>query len=247
LSQATLLLTRSIDDNTQWAQALKVRGIQSRSVPCILCETNLAPGLEGEVRAALANADWLALTSRRGARAVQRLIGHDLGETRVICVGKTTAAAARTLLGCEPVVSAEATALGLARTLLNVEPHPASTTVVIAAADRANTAMDTPLAEAGLKIKRFPVYRTRAVQPGELPPPDLADVDAILLASPSAAEGLANLLGHTVLTPVITIGPTTTQAARRKGFSVAAEAQSRGLEGLVAAFKKSLTQRPIQH
>ncbi|HVP71675.1 MAG TPA: uroporphyrinogen-III synthase [Gemmatimonadaceae bacterium] len=68
-------------------------------------------------------------------------------------------------------------------------------------------------------------------------PDDLADegIDAVLLASPTAAEGLVNraIVGPDV--DVITIGPTTSAAAAAVGLTVRAEARRPDLAGMLEA------------
>ncbi|MDE0897229.1 MAG: uroporphyrinogen-III synthase, partial [Planctomycetota bacterium] len=60
------------------------------------------------------------------------------------------------------------------------------------------------------------------------------NLDAIFLASPSAWTGLRNVM-ELSNTPLITIGPTTSAAVTSARLNVAAEAQTRDLDGLVEA------------
>ena len=55
-----------------------------------------------------------------------------------------------------------------------------------------------------------------------------------MLASGSAARAYAAIGGAV---PVVSIGPETSGAARRRGLTVAAEAKTHDLEGLVAAVR----------
>lgn len=107
---------------------------------------------------------------------------------------------------------------------------------MVAAADRAGRQLDELLAPAGWDVVRIAVYRTIPAPPRE-DKQDLAalGVDAILLASPSAAEGLIRQANVPPQAHVITIGPTTTTAARALGLTVAGEAREPGLEGLLEA------------
>ena len=71
-----------------------------------------------------------------------------------------------------------------------------------------------------------PLYRTRLLTP--VPP----EGDVVVLASGSAARAYAALGGAA---PAVTIGPETSRVARSVGLTVAAEAATHDLDGLVAA------------
>ena len=73
----------------------------------------------------------------------------------------------------------------------------------------------------------LPLYRTV-----ELEPPESLSGDFVVLASASAARAFARL-GSQI--PAVSIGPETTRAARAAGVTVAAEAETHDLAGLVAA------------
>ena len=76
-------------------------------------------------------------------------------------------------------------------------------------------------------------------------PLDLALADpelaAVVFASGSAVRGLQRLATREVSTlPAVSIGPATSEVARREGFRVAAEATRPSVEGLVAAVRVAL-------
>jgi len=71
------------------------------------------------------------------------------------------------------------------------------------------------------------LYTTRLVRPTTPPEGDL-----VVLASGSAARSFAAL---GVEIPAVTIGPQTTQAARKAGLRVVAEAETHDLDGLIGA------------
>ena len=84
----------------------------------------------------------------------------------------------------------------------------------------------TFLTDFGLQADFVPLYRTRLLTP--VPP----DGDVVVLASGSAARAYAALGGAA---PAATIGPETSRVARSVGLTVAGEAASHDLDGLVAA------------
>ena len=71
-----------------------------------------------------------------------------------------------------------------------------------------------------------PLYRTRLLTPE---PPD---GDYVVLASGSAARAYAAIGGRV---PAVSIGPETSRVAGRAGLTIAAEAPTHDIDGLVAA------------
>jgi uroporphyrinogen-III synthase len=95
--------------------------------------------------------------------------------------------------------------------------------VLFAAAEGARrTAID------GLGADFVPLYRIRLLEP------DPPDGDIVVLASGSAARAYAGIGG---VAPAVTIGPETSRVARSAGLTLAAEARTHDLDGLVAAVR----------
>jgi uroporphyrinogen-III synthase len=157
--------------------------------------------------------DWLIVTSPNGAEEIARR-GRNLPP--VAAVGPGTAEVLRAR-GIEPAfVPVESSQDGLLREF----PRPAGR-VLFAAAEGANRG---PIDELGADF--VPLYRTRLLAPD--PPAG----DAVVLASGSAARAYAAVGGRA---PVVSIGPETSRIARSVGLTVAAEASSHDLDGLVGA------------
>jgi len=74
LAGARVLITRSEDDSAEWAEELERRGARPVLLPCIRSEPIDTPELRAALSKAVASADWLVLTSRRGAEACARLL-----------------------------------------------------------------------------------------------------------------------------------------------------------------------------
>ena len=207
-----ILVTRATDDAERWADRLRRLGAQPVMLPCLEIVTIANQGVATGLRAALAQATWLVLSARRGVEAVARLAGPDLPDgVRVAVVGPSTARAAADLLGRVDLIATESSARGLAQALL----------ARLDARDR---------------VMRVDLYATIPAAPVTRKL-DLADagIDAVLLASPTAAEGLVNraIVGTNV--DVITIGPTTSAAAAAVGLTVRAEARRPDLAGMLEA------------
>jgi uroporphyrinogen III methyltransferase/synthase len=161
--------------------------------------------------------DWILVTSRN---AVGPLLGRLRGERpRVAALGPGTAEALRGRGIVPDFVPRRSTQEGLAEEL----PRPAGR-VLFAGAEGARDVLVR-----ALDADFLPLYRTLALQPDSFP-----DADLVVLASASAAGALAAL--RTDLN-CVSIGPVTSEEARRAGLTVVAEARTHDLAGLVAAVK----------
>lgn len=159
--------------------------------------------------------DWLVVTSSNGAEEIARR-GRNLPP--IAAVGPGTAEVLR-VRGIEPAfVPRESSQDGLLREL----PRPAGR-VLFAAAEGARRG---PIDELGADF--VPLYRTRLLTP------DPPDGDLVVLASGSAARAYAAVGGAA---PAVSIGPETSRVARSVGLTVAGEAASHDLDGLVGAVR----------
>jgi uroporphyrinogen-III synthase len=155
--------------------------------------------------------DWLILTSATGARELRR---RAVGRARnVAAIGSATAEA----WGHVDRVPAVSSQEGLLADL----PRPAGR-VLFAGAEGARRLLVDELGADFVAL-----YRTKPLRPAQPPRADLA-----VVASPSAARALAEI---ELSLPVISIGPETTAAAEAAGLSVAAEAATQTIDGLVSA------------
>jgi uroporphyrinogen-III synthase len=157
--------------------------------------------------------EWVIVTSPNGADELVRR-GRNL--PKIAAVGPGTAEALRAR-GIEPefvprVSSQEG--------LLAEFPRPAGR-LLFAAAEGARR---RPIEALGADF--VPLYRTRLLTP------EAPDGDVVVLASGSAARAYAAVGGAA---PAVTIGPETSRVARSVGLSIAAEAESHDLAGLIAA------------
>jgi uroporphyrinogen-III synthase len=239
LAGTRVLITRGEDDCAEWAEELERRGARPVLLPCIRSEPIDTPTLRAALGAAVADADWLVLTSRRGVEACARLLAPDTlpARARVATVGAATADTARERLGRADLVGGgNAAALGAA---LAADTHFArGARVVLGLAANASGALQSTLAAAGARCARFDVYRT-------IPAPPAASkralsslgAERVVLASPSAASGFVHQVYLDVPVAIYTIGPSTTAAARALGLAVTAEAREPSLEGILEAMQ----------
>ena len=160
--------------------------------------------------------EWLIVTSPNGADEVARR-GRNL--PKLAAVGPGTAERLREH-GLEPdFVPRVSSQDGL----LDEFPRPEGR-VLFAAAEGARR---RPIDELGADF--VPLYRTRLLTPD--PPPG----DVVVLASGSAVRAYAAVGGDA---PAVTIGPQTTRVAESVGLTVAAEAETHDLDGLVGAVER---------
>lgn len=232
-----VLLTRSADDCAASAALLAQHAAEAVTFPCIDAEPVASAGLTEALRAALVDAEWLVFTSRRGVEGFMRHADRAGSEhARIAVVGPATAEAATRLLGRVDLVGELGTGDSLADTMLRAGVIRAGTSVVLALAENAREVVERKLAAAGAACRRFNVYRTvpAPVRTPKLPLSGF-EVDAVWLASPSAAEGFTNQVDIDCDVPLIAIGPSTAQALRERGLRVAAEAVAPTFAGLLEA------------
>jgi len=157
--------------------------------------------------------EWLIVTSPNGANEIARRARN---VPRVAAVGPGTAEMLRKH-GIEPdFVPRVSSQDGL----LAEFPRPEGR-ILFAAAEKSRR---RPIDELGADF--VPLYRTTLLQP------DPPEGDVVVLASGSAARAYAWTGGKA---PAVTIGPETSRVAHSVGLSVAAEAESHDLDGLVGA------------
>jgi len=202
-----VIITRPRAQAGVLAERLEALGAEVVECPLIEIERTSDAAIDGS------GYDWLVVTSPNGAEEIARR-GRNL--PAIAAVGPGTAEALRAH-GLEPAfVPRESSQEGLLREF----PRPAGR-VLFAAAEGARRG---PVE--ALRADFVPLYRTRLLAP------DPPDGDVVVLASGSAARAYAAVGGAA---PGVTIGPETSRVARSVGLSVAAEAASHDLDGLVGA------------
>ncbi|HVY63362.1 MAG TPA: uroporphyrinogen-III synthase, partial [Gammaproteobacteria bacterium] len=182
-----VLLTRSEEDNAEWAPRLADRNAVPVALPCIHCERIDTPALRAGLAAAGADADWLAFTSRRGVEAFAALHPQALPRAHVAVVGAATAAAARERLGRVDLVGGDGTATGLGATLARDGDLKNRPRVLLALAENAGDTLERALTAAGARCTRFNVYRTVPAPPAATKRALSAlGADNVIFASPTA-------------------------------------------------------------
>lgn len=238
-----VVLTRTPEDAAVWAAPLAAAGARVENLPCIRTEIIDEPATRERLAAALAGADWLILTSRRGVDALTALVpaGTVPVTTRIAVVGAATAAAAEAALGRVDHVASGGTARKLAAELAR-EGHCAGGSCVAALAANAGPVLEETLAAAGAQCTRIDVYRTIPQQPAT-PRRALSTLgaDAVIFSSPSTVEGFVNQIEIDGPCRAFSIGPSTSAALEGAGLGVTGEAAEPSITALIAVIESSLT------
>ncbi len=236
LAGRRILLTRAEEDCAAWARRLLALGAQPLTLPCIACESLLDAGTRRAFEGACARADWMALGSPRAVRAAARMHSSSVRRPRVAAVGARSARACRELLGRVDLVADGSGEAGLARALAAEleRTHAASPIVFAPGTADPQRALEQALEPLGARVERLALYRTHSAAPRE-PRVELhaLELDAVLLASPSAARGLANCARVPDELALYAIGASTARAADAVGLRVRATATRPDLEGLL--------------
>jgi len=199
--------------------------------------------------------DWIVLTSRFGvesfgdAAARGGRMSLEGGPQRGwVAVGRATAAALREH-GARPVIVPELEVSAAIVALLVEAGRLDGARVLLARADAANVDLPRLLRERGARVDDLIAYRTVVAPPASIEPlahalrdPELA---AIVVASGSAVRGLVALAaasspedrGRIRAVPLVSIGPSTSQAVRDAGLQLGAEAARPTSDELAAATK----------
>lgn len=238
LAGRTVLVTRAAEDAARWARRLERLGARPVILPCLVTAPATDADTAVRLLAAVGDAHWLLLASRRGVAATAGLLGGALPPAvQVAAVGPATARVTVARLGRLNLVAAKHTARDLARQLVALlarDGGATATRVVVAGAAGGRDDAERVLSAAGAAVTRVDVYRTvPAAGGGAKRDLGAEGVSDVLLASPSAVAGLLSLASVPPSARVITIGPTTTAAARAAGLEVAAEARRPDFDGML--------------
>jgi uroporphyrinogen III methyltransferase / synthase len=199
--------------------------------------------------------DWVVLTSANGVErlwAEIRRQGKDarvFGRAKIAVIGPGTAAALERCGLSADVVAKEHKGEGLVAELLPAitAAGAAKTRVLVARAEVARDVIPDSLRAAGCDVDVVAVYKTRA-------PPrplleavaallDAGEIDVVTFTSSSTVEHLcdalearaASLLARTC---VASIGPVTTETAKKRGLRVDVTASEHTVLGLIAALER---------
>ncbi len=230
-------VTRARDRAHSLAEALRTRGADPVLMPTI---EGAPPEDWGPLDAGLrSRPEGVAFASSRAVEACgsRADLAEVLAGATVAAVGSATAEALAARGVAVDVVPARFTAEALCGALRDrLGAGLSGMRWLIPRAREGRRVLEEGLREAGAVVEAVVAYRT-VVPPAGPVRAAVGEVDAISLASGSAARNLASMVGVEALrgVPLATIGPVTTSACRELGLAVAAEASVARMAGLADA------------
>jgi uroporphyrinogen III methyltransferase/synthase len=247
-----VLVTRAREQAGGAAALLRERGADPVVVPTIEIHAPSDPGPMIDAAASIGTRyGWVVFTSANGVErfwAEIRRQGKDarvFGKTGIAAIGPGTAAALAKCGLSADLVPKEYKGEGLASELTAVMAD-ARPRVLIARAEVARDVVPDALRAIGCEVDVVSVYKTRA------PPRPLLEalaalleareIDAVTFTSSSTVEHLCDALearASSLLanTTVASIGPITTETAKRRGLRVDVTAREHTIIGLVEALE----------
>ena len=250
-----ILVTRARSQAVRLSEALAERGAEPVPFAAIAFE----PPREGDrVRQAvgeLGSYDLVVFTSANGVSRWFEAMEHEGRDARafqkakVVAIGPATAAA---LAGqgiradAVPEEFRGERAAEAALSLLAADGTVHGRRCLLARAEIARDALPDALRAQGVAVDVVPVYRTVAASGGDVAALTAmlraGQIDAATFTSSSTVEHFCDALGaeaHELLAPVVvaSIGPVTSETARRRGLHVTVEAGKYTIDGLVDALE----------
>ena len=242
LRGARLVVTRPVDGRGALVEAIEELGGEA----ICLSAVEIGPPEDREpLRRAIeawAGFDWVVFTSARAVDAVERE-GANLGASppRLAAVGPATAARVEKAGGQVDLVPEDHRGEELARALVGAMERPERKRVLLPRSDLGRGELPAILTRAGVDVSDVVAYRTIPWAVGLNELEALGEVDAFLLASPSAVEGLlarAGAGGFRRIFPraiVAAIGTTTAEALGAAGLAPDVVPARSTADGLVRA------------
>jgi len=249
LRGARVLITRPEEDGAELASAIEAQGGEAILVPMIRIAAPVDDGTLTRARTTIADADWIALTSRHAAGALlANLPVPSENRPRVAVVGESTAERVRHLGWPVDRTATGRGAAALADSLVS-EERIEGATVFYPRSDLTGDAFERRLGEGGANVFAFDAYRTES--PGSEERAALLALDrrpdVIVFASPSAVRNLVDLIGDDEgsfdprRAAAVAIGGTTAAALEEQRFGARFEAAGPDTEGLLGAVIRAWT------
>jgi len=245
-------VSRSAAETAPLAALLAPLGAEVTAIPLIAIDPPGDPAPLRAAAAAIAEYDWVVVTSAHAAAALADAMAAARGSApwpprvRVAAVGMGTVEALAARAIPVALVPAQADGAALAAALA-AEHTVAGTRILFPRSDRARRALPDGLRSAGARVDEIEAYRTRldpapaavlaaAVTRGE--------VDGLVLTSPSNADSLAAAAGAGLAAAlsgvrVVAIGPATATRLRELGRPADAEAEHPDPAGLLTALARA--------
>lgn len=248
-----ILLTR--EDNTALAEILKSRGLSVSELPLISVNLHAEEDELRDVFAEMGHYDWLTFSSVNGVRGFFDKFFksfddiRSLGIARIACVGEATARELKKYFLRADVLPEIATAENMAKAMSEYETLE-NLKVLCIIGNLTGNALFDELEKTNAIVDALEVYKTEIARV-ERDCEAAADfrkngADVVVFASTSAVEGFAKNADSLALESgatrpkIVTIGPKTSEAVKKYGMKVAAQAENTTPQALADAVESVL-------
>jgi uroporphyrinogen-III synthase len=254
LTGRRVVVTRTRDQASELVSKLGLLGAEVIEIPVLRISKEIAKQNLADVLLEFGAYDWIAFTSANGVHhffaEFFRIFDdiRSMGLLRIACVGDATAKAVTELhlkVECQPK---KATAEALADEMVATGSMDSAKVLVITGNLNRDTLI-TKLEEARAIVDTLQVYKTEAVDLSANPAAAefrRVGADAVLYASSSSAQSFVDQAKALELSAGArrplngSIGPQTSETMRKVGLKVDFEAQTPGIDELVAALVRAL-------
>jgi len=239
-----VIVTRARAQAASLACALRDLGAEALELPAIRIEPRIdSPEVQGATEQ-ISEYSLICLTSPNGARLflealnVAGLDARALGEATVAAIGPGTARALARGGILADIVAENFLAESLVKALAGIEVK--GRRVLLARALDAREIIPEHLRERGAELDVIVLYETVREEPDAEALQAAQGADYVTFTSSSTVRNLTEALGRRfpASARVVSIGPLTSEAARRAGLEVHVEAERHDLDGLIAAILK---------
>ena len=225
-----IALTQSEGRLAGLAEALSAQGHEVIRQPLIQTKPLVNEEVRGQAEELL-SCTWLLFTSPSAVEA-WHVLGLPLQsiEPRIGVVGEKTAQAIRAFKGEVALTGKPQNAEGLADTFLReVDLQEVQQTVGLPRGERALKTLQIRLEARGVQTLSVTIYQTVTCSW------QIEEVDAVILASPSAAEALPEAVGRRA--KLVSLGPSTSAAITERGWHYV-QAKTPNSEAVLKMFKR---------
>jgi len=244
-----IVVTRAREQAAVLADRLAAAGAEVFEMPATRVEP-LDPAALRRAIGRLPEYQWAIFTSQNAVRLVWDELRHckldarALAGIKVGAIGPATAEALRDR-GIEPDVMPHRFVAEAMLDALRVRADLRGARVLYATAEDARRVLPDGLVMLGAVVDVVPIYRSvmDAAGSAELRARlDAGDVDLVTFTSASGVEAFVVAVGEAAArrAPAASIGPITSEAARRAGLDVIVEAEQSTMAGLVSAIARKL-------
>jgi uroporphyrinogen III methyltransferase/synthase len=233
-----IVVTRAKGQADALSEKLRALGAQAIELPTIEISPAADYGPLDRAIAGLASYDWLIFTSANGVRCfVERLDASTADwrqlRARICAIGPATRAAVEALHLKVDLMGREYVAEGLLEAFAAYDLRGCR--ILLPRAAVARDLVPTELAKRGAQVDVVEAYRTVIPADTAQRAQALGAVDCVTFTSSSTVENFAAAVGPAPLagSKVVTIGPVTTETARKLGIEVTAQARTYTIDGLL--------------